>query len=73
MTFDGKAFGKEIVEVVKIYVAEQTAKCTARLDMLEKRIEDLALNQREITELKALPKPKVRVAAGSERQRGDAA
>lgn len=39
MTFDGKAFGKEIVGVVKDYLAKELAPLAARLDALEKRIE----------------------------------
>jgi hypothetical protein len=39
MTFDGKAFGKEIVGVVKSYLAKELAPISARLDALEKRVE----------------------------------
>lgn len=39
MTFDGKAFGAEIVGVVKGYLAKELAPLAARLDSLEKRVE----------------------------------
>lgn len=39
MTFDGKAFGIEIVGVVKGYLAKELAPISARLDALEKRVE----------------------------------
>ncbi len=39
MTFDGKAFGSEIVGVVKSYLAKELAPLARRLDALEKRIE----------------------------------
>lgn len=39
MTFDGKAFGAEIVGVVRGYLAKELAPLAARLDSLEKRVE----------------------------------
>ncbi|RVI83931.1 hypothetical protein CN188_09690 [Sinorhizobium meliloti] len=42
MTFDGKAFGQEIVSVVKSYLAKELAPVCARLDALEKRVEAIA-------------------------------
>ena len=39
MTFDGKAFGAEIVGVVKGYVAKELAPLFSRLDALEKRFD----------------------------------
>src|SRR5690606_33950577 len=41
MTFDGKAFGAEIVGAVKAHVAEVLAPVTDRLDALEKRLSEL--------------------------------
>src|SRR5690606_42144099 len=41
MTFDGKAFGAEIVGAVKAHVAEVLARVTDRLDALEKRLSEL--------------------------------
>lgn len=39
MTFDGKAFGAEIVGVVKGYLEKELAPIAARMDALEKRID----------------------------------
>jgi hypothetical protein len=39
MSFDGKAFGAEIVSVVKGYLERELAAVAARLDAMEKRIE----------------------------------
>jgi hypothetical protein len=41
MSFDGKAFGAEIVNVVKGYLERELAAVAARLDAMEKRIEAL--------------------------------
>lgn len=41
MTFDGKAFGQEIVCVVKSYVAEMLAPINSRLDAFERRLDTL--------------------------------
>ncbi|AYD00021.1 hypothetical protein [Neorhizobium sp. NCHU2750] len=41
MSFDGKAFGAEIVGVVKGYIAKEMATLLTRLDALEKRVEAL--------------------------------
>lgn len=41
MTFDGKAFGQEIVGVVKSYVADVLAPINARLDAIERRLDSL--------------------------------
>jgi hypothetical protein len=41
MSFDGKAFGAEIVSVVKGYLERELAAVAARLDAMEKRIEAL--------------------------------
>lgn len=41
MTFDGKAFGQEIVGVVKAYVADMLGPINARLDAIERRLDSL--------------------------------
>lgn len=43
MTFNGKAFGQEIVKEVKSFVAKELAPLFKRLDDLEKRIDSLPL------------------------------
>lgn len=41
MTFDGKAFGKEVVDVVKTYVARHVEPLEELIAELEKRIAEL--------------------------------
>lgn len=41
MTFDGQAFGREIVAAVKAHVTDVLAPVTARIDALEKRLDSL--------------------------------
>jgi hypothetical protein len=41
MTFDGKAFGKEIVGVVKEYLAKELAPLSARIDAIEKQVREM--------------------------------
>ncbi|MBB5755305.1 hypothetical protein, partial [Prosthecomicrobium pneumaticum] len=55
MTFDGKAFGREMVGIVKGYVARRLAPLDERLADLEARIAEI--------DGKAAPKPRVRVPA----------
>lgn len=56
--FDGKKFGQELVEIVKFYIDKRFGKVAE----LEARID--ALDPNGVTKG---AKPKVRVAAGSER------
>ncbi|TCJ39208.1 hypothetical protein [Parafrankia sp. BMG5.11] len=41
MTFDGKAFGEQMVEIVKGYVSAQVEPLQARLDQLERHISEV--------------------------------
>lgn len=59
-TFDGKAFGQEIVGIVKDYLERNLSPVAARLDALDARI---LLLEAQAGSAKA--KPVVRVAAGS--------
>lgn len=75
MTFDGKAFGQEIVGVVKAYVADMLGPINARLDAIERRLDDLpdvpALVKEEVTAaVSALPPPE-KGEKGDQGDKGD--
>jgi hypothetical protein len=69
MSFDGKAFGKEIVEIVKGYVDKRVGEeaiqkaIAPTLKAIEARFNDLDARMTAIDHQKA-SKPKVRVTAG---------
>ena len=61
-TFDGKAFGREIVAVVKDYVGRRTAPLEQRLNRLEARLDRLE-EPGSAKAAKTAGKPVVRVMA----------
>ncbi|WP_106795304.1 hypothetical protein [Rhizobium sp. H4] len=60
MSFDGKQFGAEIVQIVKDHLERNLSPIAARLDALEAR---LVLLEAQTGTTKA--KPTIRIAAGS--------
>ncbi|MGO6704709.1 hypothetical protein [Rhizobium ruizarguesonis] len=60
MSFDGKQFGAEIVQIVKDHLERNLSPMTARIEQLESRI--LLLEAQAGT---TKVKPTIRIAAGS--------